>query len=222
MSNNILQMSQYHEDPRYLISPQQAHPLYPQQVSGLSLPSVPSSRPVLSPPASQYAPDEHTQNSAVPQFPSLPQYADSQVTYQQPYSYHLTATTPNGHPVSNQRYSERVNTTSSRGVGRPVSGGQLLNYNEGNSGWSSTDGLDRQNVQVSSVEPYGYGYNQAQQRRTEQGIMYQPNAVPGLNSHNDFSGQCQADATCENAWADGKRASLGFRSVTDNHERHLT
>lgn len=82
------------------------------------------------------------------------------------------------------------------------------------------NGLSRQNVQGSSIEPYhlsfeGYDYNQAQQHRTEQSIMHEP---PHLDPLNVFPDQYQSDVTCENSGPDGMSLSTFFRSATNNYE----
>lgn len=99
-------------------------------------------------------------------------------------------------------------------------GEYLPNHNDGNPGWSSMDGLSRQNIQGSSINPTNavYGYPQAPQHRNEQSIMYQSNASGGLDSWNNFLGLDQFGVTGENSGPDGMRAPLRFRSVTDDHE----
>ena len=99
-------------------------------------------------------------------------------------------------------------------------GEHLPNYNGGNFGWRSMDGLSFQGIEGSSMSPtnVAYGYPQAPQHRNEQNIMYQSNASGRLDSWNIFPGQGQVGVTGESSGPDGRRASLRFRSVTDNHE----
>ncbi|CAD6571099.1 MAG: hypothetical protein ASARMPRED_004201 [Alectoria sarmentosa] len=205
-------------------SSQQPYPLHPPQDSGFYQQSAPSSQQVQSPPAFRYAPDEYLPSSAFLQPPSHQQYAHSQAVHQQSLpSYHLTTTTPNGHPVPYQRHTERFDTASLREVGGPVLGEHLRNLNGGNSDWIPMDGLSRQNVQGSSLESYDpsfdrYGYSQAQQPRTEQSTMYQSIALPGLDPRNDFPRQYRADITGGGSEPDGMRESLRVHSATNNHE----
>ncbi|KAL9066121.1 MAG: hypothetical protein Q9161_007779 [Pseudevernia consocians] len=171
-------MSQYHGHPRSQntaagtpepspeISSQQPYPCNHQQDSGFFQPPAPFSQQLLSLSASRYAPNEHPLDWEILQSLSFQQDADSQAVHQQfQPSDHVTTTTPNCHPLSDQRYSEKVIHTSSRGVGYPVLGEHLHDHNGDNSVWSSMDDLSLQNVQGSSIEPYntsfeGYGDRQ--------------------------------------------------------------
>lgn len=85
----------------------------------------------------------------------------------------------------------------------PIPGEHSSNHDGGDSGWSSTDGLSRQTYDE------GYGHRQAPQHRTEQIILYQPNALFGLDSSNNFPGQYQTGVT------GGMRASLSASRDTD-------
>lgn len=183
--------------------------------------SAPFSQYSLSQPTSQYTMDGNPQEPALApmQYPPFQQYTGTQAVYQNSRPpYHLTATTPNGHPVSHQRYSERDCTTSFRGAGGPVFGDDLRNHNGGNSGWSSMGDSSRQNVRGSFIEPYypnsdGDGYSQAQ-HLTEHRTMDQTNGLTGRDSWKGFPVQYRIDATSENF---GMRVSPSFCSATDNH-----
>lgn len=91
----------------------------------------------------------------------------------------------------------------------PILGEHSSNHDGGNSGGSSTDGLSRQTYDE------GYGYMQASQHRTEQNILYQPNALLGLDSSNNFPGQYQTGVTGENMGPGGTRASLSASRDTN-------
>ena len=229
-------MSQYHGHPRSQntaagtpepspeISSQQPYPCNHQQVSGFLQPPAPFSQQLLSLSASRYAPNEHPLDWEILQLLSFQQDPDSQAVHQQfQPSHHVTTTTPDCHPLSDQRYSEKVIPTSSRGVGYPVLGEHLHDHNGDNSVWSSMDDLSLQNVQGSSIEPYntsfeGYGYSQSQQHRTEQSIMHQPNALSRLDSWNGSPGLYQSDVISKNSRPEGMRFSPFPRSATKNYE----
>ena len=189
---------------------QQRDHFNPQQVSGSSESSALFSELALFQPASQYAPDENTQNAMVLQCASDPRYTSGQATQQQflPSRPH-TMTPSNVHLVSNQQYSEWGNPTFARGERHSAPGAYLPAQNGGGCAWGSMDGPSGPNAQGYATGPYyeGYDYGQAQQRGNERNI-HPPGALPVHNQYSGPLGQYGNDPTCEIFALDGKRASL--------------
>ena len=204
---------------QYPINP----PLLAQQDSGFAQVSAPFPRQIIFPAPSQYTQNENPQNPALIQSHPLQQYAGSQAVHQHSIpSFYTTMTTPKGHPVSNQTYSERENTISFRGIGGPFSGDGLCNHTGDNSGWYPTNGLAFQHSSGSPIEPYypnfeEHGYIRTQSHCTEQSSMNQTKALPGLEPWIDPPVQYSNAVTYENSGPGGMKSSFLFRSATNNH-----